>query len=248
MSDSCEKILAGMRGSRAEFLRNNRAFIDAVEELISGNPKTSEPMLCAALILSTCGIHMFDKWLEHAIAETVWTKRPFTRISEFLTEYQTKVILGDWMQNLGLLQADIQDAIWTVFIGVMKREEMRQKNLLLALACIIFACAKLFDIEKSFAQIIKAADRDERMFLSVPLEAGRTGNVLQWYNEFFLPRMRHQIVECRCGKIPFPSMHTDTVFLTPFVSFSLSPFKNHLTRWQDVKVEQQMEFSPWHQT
>lgn len=243
-------ILPSLRQQNVpDALLRNQLFSAAVKDLVEGKAIISDSTLCAAHILSVKKIGTsFEGWLESSVANQVWRYSHLTKLQVNLVDYESKRLLIAWLHKLSLIDKDLQDAVWAVYKLALGKHELRRESLYIVLACVIFACAKLFDVDCTFAQIIKASKRDEKIFLNVRLESGQTGNVLQWYNDCFLPSMKKVIIECKECSIPFPSSSPDyTIFLSPFVTVSVSPFRNRLSIPPAKASYHEYVFNQWYQ-
>jgi hypothetical protein len=247
-------------------LKTSPVFNAAVQSLLSANPPVNEETLCASLLFSRHKLSYFDRWLRDSVRKIVWCQPVLSRLETFVVEHEVQLILEDWLQELSLTQSHIQDTIWTVFMDCLMDRLMRREDLMICLACIIFASAKLLDSERTFAQIITSSNIDEKVFLDIPFFANdsattnytgqkrQTWNVLNWYNDYFLPKMRPRLMECRGGGriLPFPSHYSDlTVAFSPFVNVTVSPFRHHLStggEQPNQSISFQYTFSPWGST
>ena len=233
-------------------LQNSSVFMETVELMttVQSIPVT-DATLSAAIIFSRHQIGRFDDWLETVIIGQVWQKERLTRIEAFAVESLARTILEDWLKALHMDTAECQDTVWTGLCEMMMSPQagsVRQHGDMIAcLAGLVFAVSRLFDIQDiSFQMTIAACHRDD-IFWFDP-NAGRKGSLMDWYNKFFLPRMKGLVT--RAGelknRIPFPSYSPDlTVSLSPFVSLSLSPFKHHLSGWEAKSKTTTFYFMPW---
>lgn len=236
----------------SEQLKGSNTFHASVQLLLSPTPPVTEQTLCAALLFSRHKLSYFDKWLRDSVRQIVWRQPVLTQLEGFVIEQEAMTIFEDWLKDLNLTGADTEDVIWTVFMDCLIDRAMRREDMAVCMACIIFACAKLMDAEKSFAEIITASGIEDKVFLDVRMESSVNGNVLNWYNEYFLPKMRLRLLECRqCSRrVPFPSHHPDlTIPLTPFVSLKVSPFKHQLSSAGEPNQQEASRyvFAPWDQ-
>lgn len=126
--------------------------------------------------------------------------RKFLRMAAAIFEYTISELQ---------LDATIRQATWNLFMSGMEAEEDRRlmyhRNVLTLVACTIYSVAKLFDKDKSFAEIISCLHRKfpeygtawfQHVFLD---EAEGSRDIVAFYNGPYLGAMRASIYALRPG-------------------------------------------------
>lgn len=129
-------------------------------------------------------------------------------------------IIKDACQRLSLSK-DLRDAIWSLFVSLAEGEShlklLKGRHLTSILACMIYAVAKLYDQDQSFSQIIQtlsiyvqpyANGQTSEWYRNIPFsdrtgmknydeEKRAMGDLVEFYNKVFLPRMKQRIYTLR---------------------------------------------------
>lgn len=132
--------------------------------------------------------------------------------------------------DLGLSQAVRQNS-WSLFVRGIELEAsvrlMRGRNMLTSASCAVYSIAKLLDEDKSFSQIVRSlypkyVSYGEGWFRKVSLmeESGEMGDIVTFYNQVYLPRMRKCIYSFK-ETVPFTpekgrNDHNRNPLLSPF--------------------------------
>lgn len=122
----------------------------------------------------------------------------------------TAVILQQLVSALGL-SGQSKQASWDLFVliveGELEHQLLLHRHLFTVVACTLYSVARLFDEDRSFAQIIAQLQRhypayDDAWFRSIrPAAAtdshGDTVDIVDFYNSIFLGRLRGTIYALR---------------------------------------------------